>query len=89
MLKIFFYSLLWGYMADVKGKRPTLVASTVAVMLSTLAFGFTYNFKWAVTMRFMQGASSGQICFYGSLTCNKSVLLSYLHVFVNGQKCTK
>lgn len=42
-----------------KGKKPTLIVSTVAIMLSTLAFGFTYNFEWAVTTRFLQGAATG------------------------------
>ncbi|XP_057298911.1 uncharacterized protein LOC130629649 isoform X2 [Hydractinia symbiolongicarpus] len=48
-------------MADVKGKKPTLIVSTVATMLSTLAFGFTYNFEWAVTARFLQGAATAII----------------------------
>ncbi|XP_057298969.1 uncharacterized protein LOC130629680 [Hydractinia symbiolongicarpus] len=56
-----FFSLFWGYMADVKGKKPTLIVSTVATMLSTLAFGFTYNFEWAVTTRFLQGAATAII----------------------------
>ncbi|XP_057302548.1 uncharacterized protein LOC130636735 [Hydractinia symbiolongicarpus] len=52
-------SLMWGYIADVKGKKPTLIASTTLIMFTTLAFGFTSNFDWAVTTRFMQGSSLG------------------------------
>ncbi|XP_057302261.1 uncharacterized protein LOC130636531 [Hydractinia symbiolongicarpus] len=52
------FSLMWGYIAYVKGKKPTLIASTL-IMLTTLAFGFTSNFDWAVTTRFIQGSSLG------------------------------
>ncbi|XP_057302264.1 uncharacterized protein LOC130636535 [Hydractinia symbiolongicarpus] len=53
------FSLMWGYIADVKGKKPTLIASASLLMFTTLAFGFTSNFDWAVTTRFMQGSSLG------------------------------
>lgn len=56
-----FFSLPWGYVADVKGKKTVLIVSTTLLMFSTLAFGFTNNFYWAVTTRFIQGGSSAII----------------------------
>lgn len=56
-----FSSLPWGYVADVKGKKSVLIVSTTLLMFSTLAFGFTNNFYWAITTRFIQGASSAVI----------------------------
>ncbi|XP_057299998.1 uncharacterized protein LOC130630496 [Hydractinia symbiolongicarpus] len=55
------FSLPWGYVADVKGKRSALIVSTTLLMFSTLVFGFTNSFYWAIITRFIQGASSAII----------------------------
>ncbi|XP_057302259.1 uncharacterized protein LOC130636530 isoform X2 [Hydractinia symbiolongicarpus] len=53
------FSLIWGSIADGKGKKTTLIASTASMMIATLAFGFSRSFTWAVTTRFIVGASLG------------------------------
>lgn len=63
MFSLLIYSLPWGYVADVKGKRSALIVSTTLLMFSTLAFGFTNIFYWAIITRFIQGASSGLFMF--------------------------
>ncbi|XP_057302262.1 uncharacterized protein LOC130636532 [Hydractinia symbiolongicarpus] len=70
MLVLQSYSLMWGYIADRKGKKPTLIASTILIMFTTLAFGFTSNFDWAVITRFMQGSSLGIVLISKSITAN-------------------
>ena len=46
-------------MADTKGRKNTAVTAGIGVALATLAFGFTYNFSWAMTTRFLQGCFMG------------------------------
>lgn len=63
------FSLLWGYLADVKGKKTTLLMSATGLMLSTLAFAFSTGFYWALITRFIQGS------FMGLVAVSKSILV--------------
>ena len=56
-----FFSMIWGYITDTKSKRFSLTLATFALMVTTLAFGFSYNVYWATITRFLQGCSSGHI----------------------------
>ena len=57
-LKMFF-SLFWGYISDIKGKKTAALLSAVGLMLSTLAFAFSFNYNWALITRFVQGCFMG------------------------------
>ncbi|XP_057298283.1 uncharacterized protein LOC130629177 [Hydractinia symbiolongicarpus] len=54
-----FSSLFWGYLADVKGKKFATILSATALSITTLAFGFSTRFTWALVTRFLQGIFMG------------------------------
>lgn len=56
-----FFSVLWGYLTDTFGKKNTAILTAVLLLIMTLTFGFSHNFYWAVTARFLQGCAQGQI----------------------------
>lgn len=62
------FSFVWGYIADQKGKKFAAIASATGLTFSTLAFGFSYNFAWALLTRLLQG------CFMGLIVACKSIL---------------
>lgn len=51
-------SLLWGQMADVIGRRATLMVSGV-IFTGTTVCGFMPSFSWNLVMCFAMGASAG------------------------------
>ena len=52
---------MWGYISDKKGKKTAALASASGLTLATLAFGFSYNFYWALITRFIQGSFMGKL----------------------------
>ena len=48
---IFCCNLLWSHMADVKGKKRSLITSTSLLSLSMFLFGFSRSFAWALVTR--------------------------------------
>ena len=54
------FSFIWGGVADSFGKRKAVIISGISLILSTLAFGFSYNLTWATVTRFLQGCSLGK-----------------------------
>jgi len=56
----FFSSYIWGRISDRYGRRPGLLAGLIGgTILSTLLFGFSKSFYWAVTTRFLSGLLNG------------------------------
>lgn len=51
-------SLLWGYVADVVGRRSTIVFSSL-LYVGTSICGFMPAFEWNLVMCFIMGASAG------------------------------
>ena len=54
------FSSVWGVVADSLGKRKAIIISGISLILSTLAFGFSYNLAWITVTRFLQGCSLGK-----------------------------
>ncbi|XP_047146406.1 uncharacterized protein LOC105844592 [Hydra vulgaris] len=54
-----FSSLLWGYACDKFGRKISLLLSGGCITISTLMFGFSFNYPWAVVTRFLLGLSMG------------------------------
>ncbi|XP_057306352.1 uncharacterized protein LOC130644670 [Hydractinia symbiolongicarpus] len=54
-----FSSILWGYLADVKGAKFATILSSLSLTIATLAFGFSTFYKWALVTRFLQGFFMG------------------------------
>lgn len=54
-------SLMWGWLSDVWGRRPTLLSSIFGIIVSAILFGFSQNFAWAVSARLMWGLLNGVI----------------------------
>lgn len=52
-------SILWGYIADIKGRRFALLSGIIGTLVSTLLFGFSMNYIWAITTRFIWGILNG------------------------------
>lgn len=61
-------SLCWGYLSDKRGRKTVLMIMTSGLALSTLLFGFSTTFCWALTTRFLQG------CFNGILVVAKAIV---------------
>ena len=56
-----FFSVFWGKLADTIGNRFSTMLAGTCLLVSTLAFGFSYNIYWIIMARFLQGCSMGQI----------------------------
>ncbi|XP_065677253.1 uncharacterized protein LOC105846723 isoform X2 [Hydra vulgaris] len=63
-----FSSSIWGYFCDKWGRKLSLLMSAGGVVLSTLMFGFSFNYNWAVMARFFQG------CFMGITVGSKAYM---------------
>lgn len=56
-----FGSIGWGHYADVKGRRPALLAGLLGTIAATLSFGFARSFAMAVATRFAWGLLNGNV----------------------------
>ncbi|XP_065901214.1 uncharacterized protein [Dysidea avara] len=54
-------SLMWGWLADVIGRRPAMLMGLCGTIFSITLFGFSQNFAWAVCTRLMWGLLNGNI----------------------------
>ncbi|XP_065660299.1 uncharacterized protein LOC136084084 [Hydra vulgaris] len=82
-----FSSLLWGYICDKCGRKFSLLLSGGCIAISTLMFGFSFNYPWAVVTRFLQGLSMGIMVItkaYMSDICDDSNLATGLGVVFSG-----
>ncbi|XP_065660306.1 uncharacterized protein LOC136084085 isoform X2 [Hydra vulgaris] len=82
-----FSSLLWGYVCDKYGRKLSLLLSGGCVAISTLMFGFSFNYPWTVVTRFLQGFSMGIMVItkaYMSDICDDSNLATGLGVIFSG-----
>ncbi|XP_066285071.1 uncharacterized protein [Branchiostoma lanceolatum] len=57
----FFGSFMWGRLSDFLGRRPILLCGVVGSMLSSVFFGFSLSFGWAVGARFLWGFLDGNL----------------------------
>ena len=62
-----FFSMFWGYITDTKSKRFSIILTGFTLMATTLAFGFSRNFYWATTTRFLQGCAMGHFILFKSV----------------------
>ena len=49
------FSVMWGYLGDLKGRKLALCVSVMGMTGTTLAFGFSTTFTWTLLSRFLQG----------------------------------
>uniref|UniRef100_A0A182NE16 Major facilitator superfamily (MFS) profile domain-containing protein n=1 Tax=Anopheles dirus TaxID=7168 RepID=A0A182NE16_9DIPT len=82
-------SHFWGYMADTKGRRRTLIVSLMLTAICALVSGLSINYTMMVAMRFMVGvfisAPSATIFAYlGEFfkTANRTLVITYASVAV-------
>ena len=61
-------SFVWSYVGDIKGKKLSIIVTTIGHGYATLAFGFSRNYYWAVVTRLLQG------CSFGVIPISKSIL---------------
>ena len=54
-----YFSFLWGYIADKKDKKKGLIWTSVTLAASTVFFGFSHSYSWALIARFSQGLLLG------------------------------
>jgi len=54
-------SNIWGYVADVRGRRPVILICLLGTSAFTLCFGFSFNIYWAISFRFLVGTFNGII----------------------------
>ncbi|XP_053668596.1 synaptic vesicle glycoprotein 2A [Anopheles marshallii] len=82
-------SHFWGYIADTKGRRRTLIVSLMMTAICALVSGLSINYTMMVVMRFLVGvfisAPSATIFAYlGEFftTANRTVVITYASVAV-------
>ncbi|CAJ1977974.1 unnamed protein product [Sphenostylis stenocarpa] len=52
-------SALWGFVADIYGRKPVIVIGIIAVVIFNTLFGLSTSFWMAVITRFLQGSLNG------------------------------
>lgn len=57
----YIFRWFWGYIADIKGRRPVLIIGIAANLISTLIFGFSINLPMAIISRGLGGLGNGNI----------------------------
>ena len=60
----FLASYIWGLIADHKGRKPVIIASSILLGLSSAVFGFSTHFAMAIMVRFVVGATNGKNVLY-------------------------
>ncbi|KAF9458664.1 major facilitator superfamily multidrug-resistance, DHA1 sub-family [Collybia nuda] len=59
----------WGFMSDMIGRRPVILAGTVGLAISTILFGLSQNFQSALAARALGGLFSGNVAVIPSVLC--------------------
>lgn len=57
----FIGSFAWGWASDVFGRKRIMITGLVFTIFTELLFGFSQNFAWAVTARFLWGLLNGNL----------------------------
>ena len=57
----FIGSFGWGWASDVFGRKPIMLLGLFFTLIMELLFGFSQNFAWAVTARFLWGLLNGNL----------------------------
>ena len=52
-------SYIWGFVADIKGRKPVVIVSSILLGLAAGGFGFSVTFTMAVFLRFLVGLFNG------------------------------
>ena len=53
--------LVWGRVSDVYGRKPTILAGMLCLVISSTLFGFSQSILWAMLTRGLAGLSSGNV----------------------------
>ncbi|XP_065649211.1 uncharacterized protein LOC100212961 isoform X3 [Hydra vulgaris] len=56
-----FSSIMWGFICDKFGTKLALLFSGTSLAVSTILFGFSINYTWAIIARSIQGLCMGMI----------------------------
>ena len=54
-----YLSFLWGHIADKKDKKKGLIWASITLAASTIFFGFSHSYSWALIARLSQGLLLG------------------------------
>ena len=52
-------SYFWGVLADRRGRKPVIIASSICIAVCCLMFGFSINFAMVMIARFLIGFFNG------------------------------
>ena len=53
------FSYFWGWLSDVKGRRPVMIVSLASMAIVNIGFGFTTNITSAMILRLIAGTTNG------------------------------
>lgn len=54
-------SIIWGYFADFWGRKMALILGIIGSTFSSLFFGFSMNYTWAIAGRVIWGLLNGNV----------------------------
>ena len=82
----FIGSFGWGWASDIFGRKPIMLLGLFFTLIMELLFGFSQNFAWAVSARFLWGLLNGNLGVvktYISEVCTILCYIVYTHFTVN------
>ncbi|EFA78584.1 hypothetical protein PPL_09236 [Heterostelium album PN500] len=57
----FFSSFFWGWFSNIKGRRPALLLGIIGAMVTSILFGLSKYYYFAIIFRFVSGLLNGNV----------------------------
>ncbi|GAM28807.1 hypothetical protein SAMD00019534_119830 [Acytostelium subglobosum LB1] len=57
----FFSSFFWGWLSNVRGRRPSLLLGIIGSMVTCIMFGLSKNYPMSILFRFASGLLNGNV----------------------------
>eukprot|EP01133_Synstelium_polycarpum_P012364 gene12364-14504_t len=57
----FFSSFFWGWLSNIKGRRPALLIGLIGTMVTSVMFGMSTQYWIAIVFRFLSGLVNGNV----------------------------
>lgn len=55
------FSVMWGALSDIIGRKPVLVTNLVLMAITAAIFGFSVNYPMAIIIQLLHGMGNGKL----------------------------